>query len=372
MREIRIKLQSVSGNPIQVKGAATLHFTLGGEHSDTEFIVVDNINRNIILGRDWLIKNGVRLYYDLKKLKFKTAYVDLDDDIHISSLLHINATTTLKPSSIHHVSAKLNSNTFKIEHQIYTINALQDRAIANEPELEIGDAIFTIHNINDISVPLINNSNKHITLKKGTILGSIENIKQQNIIQQSQHPCNLDQTENISDIIKCPIEFKNRIEKFVRKNIDMFAFTDEQLGRTQTITMNIDTGDHPPISQRPYRTPLKNREIVKNTIDNMLRADIIEPSTASWSSPIVLVEKKDKSIRFCVDYRQVNRITKNLNNFPLPQIDDLLCQISNCQFITTLDLKSGYWAIPMSEWVVFNLNVCRLVSPEVQWYLLGL
>ena len=79
----------------------------------------------------------------------------------------------------------------------------------------------------------------------------------------------------------------------------------------------------------------------------MLKRDIIQPSSSPWSSPIVLVRKKDGSLRFCVDYRKVNAVTKK-DAYPLPRVDETLDTLSGSQWFSTLDLLSGYWQVEMS------------------------
>ena len=80
----------------------------------------------------------------------------------------------------------------------------------------------------------------------------------------------------------------------------------------------------------------------------MLKAGIIEPSQSPWASPIVVVDKKDGSKRFCVDLRALNRVVKK-NNYPLPRIDDILASLDGSQSFSSLDLRSGYWQIPLDE-----------------------
>ena len=112
--------------------------------------------------------------------------------------------------------------------------------------------------------------------------------------------------------------------------------------------MCIDTGNHEPIKKQPYRTPLKQRKIVETAIEEMLEAGVIERSRSPWGFPIVLVEKRDGSKRFCVDFRALNKITKK-NAHPLPIIDDILAALGSAKYFSKLDLKSGYWQVKMNE-----------------------
>ena len=92
---------------------------------------------------------------------------------------------------------------------------------------------------------------------------------------------------------------------------------------------------------RPYRTPIKNREVIDKAINEMIDADVIRRSRSPWSFPVVIVDKKDGSKRFCVDFRRLNKITVK-NCYPLPLIDDILALLGKAKYFTSLDLKSGY------------------------------
>ena len=112
--------------------------------------------------------------------------------------------------------------------------------------------------------------------------------------------------------------------------------------------MKIDTGDHPPIRLRPYRTPVHKRGVVEEAVKDMLDAGIIERSKSPWSFPIVIVEKKDGRHRFCMDFRKLNAISKPMT-VPLPLIDDILALLSKSTCFSTLDLRSGYWQVALDR-----------------------
>ena len=104
---------------------------------------------------------------------------------------------------------------------------------------------------------------------------------------------------------------------------DVFPDNECDFGRTRIIQYTIDTGDATPLRQPPRRIPKHHQVESTNLLNKMLENNIIQKSTSPWSFPIILVRKKDGSIRFCVDYRRVNNVTKK-DAYPLPRIDDTL------------------------------------------------
>ena len=80
----------------------------------------------------------------------------------------------------------------------------------------------------------------------------------------------------------------------------------------------------------------------------MEKIGIVRESESEWSSPMVIVMKKDGNIRICVDFRKLNQLTK-FNAYPMPHIDDLLDTVGRAKYLTTLDLAKGYWQVPMHE-----------------------
>ena len=137
-----------------------------------------------------------------------------------------------------------------------------------------------------------------------------------------------------------------KFQSLFRKYRDVFAFSNDQLGRTSLVQHVIDTGDAMPIKQRPYRTSPECKQEIDRQVEDMLQKGIVQESVSPWSSPVVLVKKKDGSFRFCVDFRRVNRVTRK-DSFPMPLVSETLDALSGTKYFSTLDLKSGYWQISM-------------------------
>lgn len=129
---------------------------------------------------------------------------------------------------------------------------------------------------------------------------------------------------------------------------NIFALTEEEVGLTHLVQHEIDTGDARPIKTRPRRLPLAHHAAADSAIDEMLKAGIIEPSDSPWASGVVMVnKKKSPKMRFCVDYRPLNSVTKK-DSYPLPRIDESLDLVSGSSWFSSLDLRSGYWQVPLS------------------------
>ena len=157
--------------------------------------------------------------------------------------------------------------------------------------------------------------------------------------------------EHLEVLLENPMETLTPAELATLKNLlkefaDIFMEPGGKLGRTNIVQHTIDTGDSKPIKQPLRRAPFKQQEIIEQEVEKMLEAGVVQPSDSPWSSPVVLVRKKDGSHRFCVDFRRLNRETRG-DAYPLPRIDESFDTLSGNQFFSTLDLASGYWQVEL-------------------------
>jgi len=137
-------------------------------------------------------------------------------------------------------------------------------------------------------------------------------------------------------------------DDLIKRYGDIFVKDKNKLGRTNVTKHNIDTGNEKPIKQRPYRMSQKEKEVNKEELQKMLKKEVIRKSKSSWSSPVTFVPKKNGEVRYCIDYRKLNQVTKK-DNHPLPRIDDILDQMQGSQWFSTIDLASGYWQVEIEE-----------------------
>ena len=128
---------------------------------------------------------------------------------------------------------------------------------------------------------------------------------------------------------------------------DVFSQGEDDLGSTPLLEHTIET--HGPPHRQPYRrqNPAVRQEEMAQ-VQQMLTSNVIRPSNSPWASPVVMVRKKDGSLRFCIDFRQLNAATVK-DAHPLPRMDDLLDALHWARWFSTLDLKSGYWQVPIME-----------------------
>lgn len=125
-----------------------------------------------------------------------------------------------------------------------------------------------------------------------------------------------------------------------------FNVHSKTLCRTSVAVHRIDTQGNTIVRHHLYRVSSSERKIIAD-VANMLEWDVIRPSSSSWFSPVTLVRRKDGLVRFCIDYRAPNKITHK-NVYLMPRIDDALDSLQGVEF-SSLDLRSGYWKIPMHE-----------------------
>ncbi len=220
---------------------------------------------------------------------------------------------------------------------------------------------------NTIHIPITNPSKKMI-LKRGTCLGSYEKVEQppsrairavreihndllphhDSVVQQGTRAQRLDEIIDQLNVEHLSRRERQELCNVIRRHDALYILDKHELGLISGDPVNIKVKD-PQSSRSPmYRYPEQAKEIIAEMLLDMEEREIIERSTAAWSSSIFLVNKPDGSKRMCLDYRHAN---KNLaaDVHPLPRLDELIEQTAGHQYYVTLDMKDAYFQILLDE-----------------------
>ncbi|KIH55425.1 hypothetical protein ANCDUO_14417 [Ancylostoma duodenale] len=212
----------------------------------------------------------------------------------------------------------------------------------------------------ELEIPVLNNTEETVVFRKGGVVGECSENEWRESTQ-------IEAEGDLRDLLprqiwRTPEErmkelFSNLpnssalpedMKQIICEHSEAFAVVDAELTQTDLVVHEIDTGNHMPIRQKTRPVPMGTRKEFKGLIKGLVGRGIIEKSNSDWASPVVLVRKKDGTIRLCVDYRQLNKVTTQ-DSYPLPSIDMMLQSLSEKKVFSTLDMASGYWQIRLSE-----------------------
>ncbi|KAL6743631.1 hypothetical protein Aduo_016651 [Ancylostoma duodenale] len=210
-------------------------------------------------------------------------------------------------------------------------------------------------------IPIINNSPEPLIFRKGEEVGEwaekmwIDSKRwdptSDMLELAKQAPPTKDRLEKLLNTLKTNNKagtLSEELQKLLEEFHDIFAVTDQELTQTDLVEHDIDTGSCKPIKQKVRPIPQGLRKQLKEMLEDLEKRSIIRKSSSDWASPIVLVQKKDKTIRLCVDYRALNKETRQ-DAYPLPTIDTVLQSLGGKKYFSTLDMASGYWQVKLSK-----------------------
>ncbi|UYV82112.1 K02A2.6-like [Cordylochernes scorpioides] len=358
-RHIRTPLLSSKGPIIRVAnskcvralGRCVLKINVNELTQPFEFIVLSECSHKVILGWDFLKLTQARINCGENELYLREAPMK-------EELCPVDTVCTLEdsivpPNSIKQITVVC-SNITGVQEVLITCS----KALTMDKELIIPASVVSLSHGRS-KVWMANGSDFAKIIPAGMKVAEISLIDTSNLccidgdnddFEKNENRCPED-LDKLVTLIDTDISNEDRVRMLdvLRRYIDVFEFQKANL-KTSSLKVKhcIVTGDHAPIKQRPYRVSPKERSIIQTEVDKMLKQGIIEPSDSPWSSPVVLVKKKDGTWRFCVDYRRLNKITRK-DVYPLPRIDDTLDSLRGASIFSTIDLKSGYWQIEVDE-----------------------
>ena len=353
---------------ILVNGTVELDITTNIIKTPILFLVVEALGTEIILGLDWCNLNNVNVNVGQRQLEMTNTECKM---ISIPFLENgsIDACVAEDVELIPH-----HEHIVKMQAPISNamiVSFSSDCKACSKLNIEVPDALVEIKDFSFYMVVYNRSRNVH-RLMQNTKLGvvqyqsqdevvySVENYdyhptvteinKLHMIMPDQQHvpdPTPLDQL--LEGLVKHIKDLQHRKEFLDILQRNKRSFDTSKMTKANTrIHHTINTGDHPPISTRPYYKTIQQRKIMQEEVEKLTDQGVLRKSNSPWSSPALLKQKPDGTYRFLVDFRRLNEISKK-DSYPQPSAEELLQRLAGHKYFTKFDLRSGYFQIPIHE-----------------------
>ncbi|GFU15187.1 retrovirus-related Pol polyprotein from transposon 297 [Trichonephila clavipes] len=344
-----VMLKVADGNFVRPIGKCVLRVRINNRELPFAFIVLSHCSHDVILGWDFLEASQAVLDCGQNELVLE----DICRNSTAPDAWNLYATRdyTLKPHSL----TRITVSGYQTRGDI---NVVLDgsKHLLFEKNIATPSMVSTYRN-GKSDVWVTNLQFRNQIIPRGMCIGQAEPLNEGHLcVISDTSGCLDDQQETSESQMNCSLmlsselsdEQRNKLSELLRKFSGLFTKTDKSTAAKTNVKHRIFTGDHAPINQRAYRVSPTERRIIHEEVLKMLDEGIVQPSESPWSSPVVLVRKKDGSWRFCVDYRKLNSVTKK-DVYPLPRIDDTLDCLKGAKFFSSMDLRSGYWQIEIDK-----------------------
>ena len=336
--------------------------------SYTQTMAVAEIETPVVLGYDFMCEHHCQINVPKGEILLKGNLVKCIYESTLPSIFRIQVaenvtvprvTEMIIPAKIEEFTPHITTGIMEAEGQAYKNDLLVAKTVI-DPCLDF------------VPLRVLNVSGKEQVLYANTHIGTchpVSDVREINRERESEGSETLPKYlkpawENAQNLTS---EQAVQVETLLVKHKDVFAKKKTDLGPTDVVKHKINTGTAAPVKQNLRRLPLSKRELVKEEISKMLEQGIVQPSQSLWSSPVVLVQKKDGSTRFCVDYKKLNNLTLK-DSYPLPRIDESLDALRGSKWFSALDLQSGYFQVEMdpadAEKTAFT-TICGLYQFKV-------
>ena len=356
-------ISSASRHKIHVLGIASLVVKIADHAVRQSFLVVRNLNADAILGTTYIdgqveaiqprrkqatLRNGSVVKIQKRGATIPTVRRTKENLEPVVTDLHkirVSRRTTIAPHSEVQMPVTIPVNG--------TVLLVPKPELYDKYRLSIANGLADVRSNVPLIIRVANLSKVPRTLAKNQVLGDVE-IAPSTILDiqlgtTTSPPVNTaeDKTPTVNDIdlSHLPDDVQEKARNMLKKYESMW---NGSLGKISVTEHRIQLKDDAqPVHLQPYRAGPKAREFETAEVQRMLDNDVIEPAVSEWAAPVVIVSKKDGSLRFCIDYRKLNDLTVK-DSYPLPRIDECLDTLGHAKVFSTLDANSGYWQIPVA------------------------
>ena len=271
----------------------------------------------------------------------------------------------------------------------YKMNVMTHRLEKRSPSLPLGIDVQTVYatladGSNRVTVVLRNSTRDWLEIKKGILIArmvaaneipkvtnllSAEEPKEQPSLTEAERQDLLLEKLDLTGLEAWPEDQVQKACSLLKEYHDIFSLEKCDVGHTKAAKHKIVHKDpNTPLFKETFcRIPPPQLDDVRAHLKMMLDAGVIRPSNSPWCNAVVLVRKKDGSLRFCIDFRKLNSLTVK-DSHPLPRICETLESLVGAAHYSTFDMNSGFWQVPMDEeskqYTAFTLGSMGLYECE--------
>ncbi|UYV84270.1 hypothetical protein LAZ67_X001713, partial [Cordylochernes scorpioides] len=322
------------GKELDIVGNIILNIKFDDKTITHQFVIMRTHLRIFILGRDFLKKMNAKIDCQREIIKY-----DLTENRDVFKYQQ-KKIKSAKDAIIPELSIKLINAFVEAEDGEYIIE--ENHKMFQTNGLRLARSLINVVN-KETYIWITNPYPRPLKILKNQTLCFGSQPAEVNLMEESEQKEHEEPQFQINENLA--YTEKEQLKQVLERYEDLFS---SGLGRSNLAKHRIDTEGAKPIKHKPYRVSAKEREIIKEQIDEMLRDGIIRPSSSPWSFPVILVKKRDGKYRFCVDYRKLNDVTVK-DVYPIPRIDEVLDTLQGSKYFSAIDLKSGYWQVEVEE-----------------------
>ena len=369
LEQVQDRFVLADGSSLVVHGGVEIVLQVEGREFPLTVVVANLGGRSAILGLDFLEQYEATLKVSHGNMTIGDTHIRLhrEDATKGCCRVGLGETLSIPPGTCKIVDAVVDQGKLSSRKTVPGLGAVEGLpGLAEMCGVIMDRGLVTVRN-GKVPVNLINVHDQTITLHKGKTLGQLQPVISVVKMSESGSQCHgetvqtptkllgmKDVPEHTRDVLdeetlsELSAEQTHKVCETILDYPEGFVVPGGKTGRTEVADHGVDVQGNSPSKQRYKPWPLAKQQAADEQVRKMLDDDIIEPSDSPWASPAVLVTKRDGSIRFCVDYRRVNSLTKK-DAYPLPRIDDTLNTLGGAEWFCTMDLASGYWQVKMRE-----------------------
>lgn len=380
----KIVLQLADGSTQKTRNGVTLRLSMGSSTADTKFAVVPSFPNDLLLGLDFMQSHDVVI-----RPRERLVWIN-----GFKFLLPENQPTTRKSCLFTETEITIPGRS-EIPVPLKRFVLTGDLVLCEGTETALTLGLLVAATLSrpegqQVYVRIANPTNRPVRICAGSALAQAEDVDGDCVDNQGNETRVLmtatKETENETQpeirskrmLNAKDLDIGETLNKAERTKLwglidsydDIMSKHESDTGLTDVMTHSINTGDAAPINQRTYRLSFSERTEVQKLVAEYAEAGYIRESDSPWACPIVIVRKKDGTMRFCCDWRKLNSVTRK-DALPLPRIDDMMDKLRDAKFFTKLDLTSGYYQVPLDPESRENT---AFVTPDghYEWNVMGM